>query len=84
MSCCGKMRNLGWPSGRIVQVVEPASRTPQFVVLFEYVGRTALTAVGPISGRHYRFERPHARLPVDPRDRPGLARIPALHQVTEG
>ncbi|MET0341718.1 MAG: hypothetical protein ABW252_12005 [Polyangiales bacterium] len=54
---------------------------PRFEVRFAYVGATALTVVGPISGRRYRFERPFAQLAVDPRDRPGLARLPMLRAV---
>jgi hypothetical protein len=45
---------------------------------FEYVGRTALTVVGPISGARYRFERPDARIRIDQRDQPSLAKIPVL------
>jgi hypothetical protein len=41
-------------------------------VQFEYVGRTALTAVGPVSGKRYRFDHPGAVIVVDSRDRPGL------------
>jgi hypothetical protein len=50
-------------------------------VQFEYFGKTALTAIGPISGKRYRFDRPGAVVPVDPRDRPGLARVPGLRLV---
>jgi hypothetical protein len=53
----------------------------QFVVCFEYVGPTGLTAIGGVSGRRYRFDRPGARVIVDPRDRPSLAAVPNLRQV---
>ncbi|MEW6704860.1 MAG: hypothetical protein AB1430_08430 [Pseudomonadota bacterium] len=46
--------------------------------LFEYVGRTALTVIGPASGLRYRFDRPGARLAVDPRDHQALQAVPLL------
>jgi hypothetical protein len=49
-------------------------------VVFEYVGKTALTAIGPVSGRHYRFSRPGAILEVDPRDGASLAAVPSLRK----
>jgi hypothetical protein len=49
--------------------------------MFEYCGATALTAVGPVTGRRYRFERPRARAAVDGRDAAGLAVVPHLRQV---
>jgi len=54
---------------------------PRFVVCFEYGGRTSLTAIGGVTGRHYRFSQPGARVIVDPRDRPSLASVPNLRQV---
>jgi hypothetical protein len=51
-----------------------------FEITFEYTGQTALTVVGPVSGRRYRFEQPGSRLVVDPRDRPGLTMNPKLRQ----
>jgi hypothetical protein len=48
---------------------------------FQYVGRTALTVVGPVSGARYRFERPGSQVRVDPRDRSALLRVPALRPV---
>jgi hypothetical protein len=85
MSCCGKLR--GQISGATVAEQQP-QRAPevrgvgrQFVIQFEYTGASGMTMVGPVSGRRYRFERPGARVAIDPRDRPGLARVPRLRQV---
>ena len=50
-------------------------------VAFEYIGRTALTAIGPVTGRRYRFGVPGARVTVDLRDRPALASVPHLRQL---
>jgi hypothetical protein len=54
---------------------------PQGPVVFEYIGRTALTVMGPVSGINYRFDHPAARLTVDARDRDSLDRLPMLKQV---
>jgi hypothetical protein len=59
-------------------VTAPARR---FVVCFEYIGQTGMTAIGGATGRRYRFDRPGVRVIVDPRDRPSLAAVPNLRQV---
>jgi hypothetical protein len=87
MSCCGKKREqirTGIQSRRVEQTV----RRSQFnsvlpvrpAVVFEYVGKTALTAIGPVSGRHYRFSGPGAIVEVDPRDSPSLAAVPNIRK----
>ena len=52
--------------------------SPPTQPLFEYVGATALTVIGPVSGRRYRFERTGARLTADPRDGNALQTVPFL------
>jgi hypothetical protein len=85
MSCCGKMRQ------QLAGAVSPPRTEPaaaearpgvQYAVVFEYTGRTGLTVIGAASGRRYRFDGPGARVVVNPRDRPSLARVPKLRQVT--
>jgi hypothetical protein len=49
--------------------------------VFEYVGRTSLTAVGAVTGTRYRFDRPGARVAVEPADKPSLAAVPLLRRV---
>jgi hypothetical protein len=76
--CCGRSRKnfIGSPS--------PASivtrRAPGEVIL-QYVGRTALTVMGPVTGACYRFERPGAQLPVDPRDGQAMVAVPVLRMM---
>jgi hypothetical protein len=48
---------------------------------FIYTGATALTVIGPVTRRCYRFDYTGARLPVNPRDAPGILAIPALRRV---
>jgi hypothetical protein len=47
-------------------------------VTFVYGGNTALTVTGPVSGLIYRFDRPGARLIVDPRDCNAMRSVPHL------
>lgn len=51
-------------------------------VIFEYVGDTGMTVVGPVTGKRYRFDRPGARVEVDLRDRRPLTAVPRLRQAT--
>ncbi len=86
MGCCGK-RRAAFPgmTSASAPAVNRLSSQPRPAggarVVFEYVGRTALTAVGRTTGLRYRFERPGARVAVDPRDRASLASVPVLCQV---
>lgn len=51
------------------------------ITAFQYTGPTALTAIGPLSGRRYQFPRTGAVVVVDPRDRASLATVPGLRQI---
>lgn len=82
--CCGQKReqlNGSYSGG----APRPAAAAPSPVryttIYFEYTGSTALTVLGPVSGRRYRFSGHGARLAIDPRDRPSLAALPRLTQV---
>jgi hypothetical protein len=82
MACCGKSRAQLFGTGvRPGANASPSPVARRYSVQFEYVGRTALTAVGPVSGKRYRFAHPGAVIVVDPRDRPGLAAVPGLRAV---
>lgn len=75
MCSCGKMTASLPPANSVVRGTAGAS------VQFEYVGRTSLTAIGPITGQRYRFGTPGARVAVDLRDRQSLLSIPHLRQI---
>ena len=75
MSCCGKGR-----SKLKATPIQIAARPT--TVVFEYVGRTRVSVIGPATRMSYRFDRPGARVLVDGRDRASLATIPSLRQVT--
>jgi hypothetical protein len=81
MSCCGREHQ---PTGPVISSTaarQSRALERSFAVTFEYVGASALTVVGPVSGRRYRFEHGGAPVTIDPRDRPALARVPRLRQV---
>jgi hypothetical protein len=91
MSCCGKMRLAAGAPATIARQGPPAGLSPaqaqgprQSRVFFEYVGRTGLTVVGPVTGKRYRFDRPGARLEVDLKDRRSIAAVPHLRQIGLG
>ena len=81
MSCCGRERLPTGPLTSPTGAREARAPERSFVITFEYVGASALTVVGPVSGRRYRFAHLGARVTIDPRDRPALARVPRLRQV---
>ncbi len=62
----------------------PRMRTQQTVssASFEYTGKTALTVVGHVTGKQYRFSHPGNRQNIDYRDIPGLTGIPVLKKIT--
>jgi hypothetical protein len=79
------MRSQATPARQANNPAKPAglAQTPVRLqsITFQYVGRTALTAVGPVSGRHYRFSQTGAMIEVDFRDRGALATVPNLRQI---
>ncbi len=86
--CCGKSRaqfQTRIPSPPPPRLATQTAGPPPFMrypgTTFEYVGLTGLTVAGPVTGRVYRFDRPGARVEVDPRDRPSIAAIPVLRQI---
>lgn len=82
--CCGEARravSVGAQGARAT--LRPASLDVSSPVEFEYVGATALTVDGPLTGRTYRFAEKGARLPVDGRDAFGLATVPVLRRIRD-
>lgn len=48
--------------------------------VFEYTGKTALTVMGNITGRRYRFNRPGDMQSIDVRDATGMMAVPVLRR----
>ena len=80
-SSVGQPHQTRQPAGPAGSPVGQPAGQRQLAACFEYVGRTALTVVGPATGIRYHFDRPGARLMVDLRDRRSLATVPHLRQV---
>jgi hypothetical protein len=86
MSCCGQKRaqQRAMPRAFVHEPAAPrasASRFPMGSTYFEYVGHTAITVVGSVTGRQYRFTTPGVPVLVDARDRWSLARVPLLREI---
>ena len=85
MSCCGQTRQRLWDIDSHRQMLGPSpaqKRTPlRSLVYFEYVGKTGLTVIGPITGKRYRCPKPGAKIAVDSNDAPFLTTIPRLRQT---
>lgn len=88
MSCCGKMRTTlrQTVSSFPMQTAAPRPpvsrfRSPMGVIYFEYVGATAITALGAATGRQYRFTSPGVPVAVDARDRVSMAKVPNLREI---
>ena len=89
MSCCGKMRRQfgahpnpprPYPAAHRPVAGNPG-RFPMGAVLFEYLGTTAITAIGAVTGQQYRFSSPGMPVTVDARDRWSLAKVPNLREI---
>jgi hypothetical protein len=86
MSCCGQMRaqQRKTSSPFVHELGAPRTsggRLPMGTAYFEYIGQTAITAVGNVTRRQYRFATPGVPVVVDARDRWSLARVPLLREV---
>ena len=81
MGCgCGNRRVTPWIDASRPAEPAPAPRAPR-PYYFQYIGKTALTAVGGVTGHRYRFPAPGALLAVDERDAPSFAAIPNLRRA---
>jgi hypothetical protein len=86
--CCGSSR-AKIPTGahRLTRALAPPPQprgptaSPPAKPVFEYAGATALTIVSPVTRKTYRFDKPGARLEVDPRDRSWVAFVPNVVRI---
>lgn len=88
MGCCGNQRQRQYGKQSVVkdsvQMHSPIHDIPprdHKEVFFQYVGKTGLAVIGPVSEMRYRFVGHGAILSVDPRDRGALVNVPNLRQV---
>lgn len=86
MCNCGRQRqNLAPAPGRRTsserqRVRLPSAGLPAVGLVFEYVGATALTVFGAVSGVRYRFIHAGARVAVDARDADAMRTVPNLRR----
>ena len=83
MSCCGKgrMALAVMPNGGVDIPPSRRAGAPSFAPTFEYVGRSSMSVVSPVTGMRYVFPNTGARLTVDPRDRTLLLGVPNVREV---
>ncbi|MEP6845853.1 MAG: hypothetical protein ABI861_07610 [Panacibacter sp.] len=83
MCNCGKKRTEynQQNNSTATQIKTPMPHTQQNInTVFEYTGKTALTVMGNITGRRYRFNRPGDMQSIDPRDAGGMTAVPVLRR----
>ena len=70
MSCCGQSRRRfhGKMSDHAAERETVETVPPAGSVFFEYIGSTAMTLLGPSTGRLYRFGWPGAQVAVNLKD----------------
>ena len=87
MACCGSTRQtqpIATQTQPLTNDYEPiVSYTPPLPTFhqFVYVGSTALTAVGVVTGQRYRFTGRGSVVEVDSRDAPSMAGVPNLRRL---
>lgn len=88
MACCGKQRQQFNGTAQTYQgrkgIASDFSNREQkrsSYAYFQYLGKTGLTVIGPVSGKRYRFDGHGATVAVDLGDRRSLAAVPNLRQV---
>ena len=86
--CCGNKRAQLSQTTQASQVHESGERTSlqhqperDSPVYFQYIGKTGLTVMGPMTRKFYRFDSPGAVVEVDPMDRRALEVVSALRHV---
>ena len=82
-SCCGRHREQFLGTAQTTPRANDGQRQrlPQPAIQFEYVGATAITVLGSVTGQRYRFDHPGSRVHVDPRDAPSVAGVPNLRRI---
>jgi hypothetical protein len=80
MFCCGQGRGRVAMNGKAASPA-PRPRPVSSAVLYEYVGATGMSVIGPISGTQYRFAGPGAKVQIDRRDVGSMAGLPNLRRL---
>lgn len=82
LNCCGQKREaLRSEGGTPTLPPLPLQGQTRIPVRFRYLGATALTIHGPVSGKTYRFAAPGSEMEVDGRDANGFSTVPVLERL---
>jgi hypothetical protein len=92
MCNCGKKRSSlnvspktvaapGQNQQKIVPRLQPSLTQADHTILFQYVGNTALSIIGRITRKSYRFNFPGDVKPVAVADAPDMKAVPVLKPV---
>lgn len=89
--CCGKKRAQARQTKQTEKVSRPEGKSVAHpglpstsLPLFQYLGETGLTVMGPRTRKLYRFDHPGAVVAVDLRDKQALAAVSVLRRVKRG
>ena len=80
MCNCGNKRSHSRISREAESKKENPAQEPE-QVLYEYTGKTALTIVGNVTRKHYRFNYPGDKQNIDSRDSRSMTTVPVLKKV---
>jgi hypothetical protein len=82
MCNCGKKGINTTPAYQANQVYQQHElKAVQQGVRFKYNGATALTAIGNVTGRRYRFNYPDDIQLIDKQDAPAMRNVPVLQEL---
>ena len=86
MCNCGKERSQVNPQvstshTNYEQKIQVRPTQTKQAVMFQYTGKTALTVVGSITRRNYRFNFPGDIQPIESGDAAAMAAVPVLKKV---
>jgi hypothetical protein len=81
MSCCGKSITARGRGVSLPDASRAATIYPSLVTHFRCTGHSTVVAVGPATGRTYRFPSSGLTVQVDSRDATSLSRVRNVEQV---
>ena len=81
MCNCGKKRNEYEQQNTATKNIQPSVSVSATDINFQYTGKTALTVIGSISGKRYRFGYPGAVQLIDHRDITGMMEVPVVRKM---
>jgi hypothetical protein len=81
MCNCGNKRTAYTQQAGATKPVVSNTTTNVMNASFEYVGKTALTVIGNVTGKNYRFSYPGDKQLIDMPDIQGMLTVPVLKKL---